>query len=191
MATERWVFKNAYEFRFLEDLAADPGFQELVGALGGAPPWEELLVQEEREKHEALKSATKVLKQIHLGIYFEKRLIGFTRGFQTGGSNLHMAMSYVHQDHRRQGLYSELLRAVLEFSRFHGFQTVDSNHRSTNNPVLIAKLRAGFVISGMHLSDIMGCLVTLTYFHNAQRRELMDARSGLKRPEGKIRELFF
>jgi len=58
-------------------------------------------------------------------------------------------------------------------------------------PVLIAKLRAGFVISGFELSDIMGSLVQLTYFHSSERRKLLDVRVGITRPTGRMRELFF
>lgn len=186
-----WKFKDRYEFRIVDNLAADPNHKELLNVLGGSPSWEELLNQEEREKHEQLANATKVLKRIRIGAYFEDRMIAFTFGLQTEGSNLHMALSCVHPEHQRQGIYSELLRAVLEYSKHEGFQTVDSHHRATNNPVLIAKLRAGFVINGFTLSDIMGCLVKMTYFHNPERRKLMDARSGLARPQGTIRELFF
>lgn len=191
MLPSTWLFKNQYEFRQVESLIADPGFKSLLDVLGGPPPWEELLAQEEREGHERLKEAAKVLTRIRIGIYFKNQLVGFTFAFQSEGSNLHMAMSCVHPEHQRKGLYSELLRAVLEFSRQNGFQTVDSHHRATNNPVIIAKLRKGFVINGLTLSDIMGCLVELTYFHNAERRKLMDARSGLHRPQGQLRDLFF
>jgi GNAT superfamily N-acetyltransferase len=191
MIPSTWLFKDRYEFRIVDSLMADPNFKGLLDVLGGPPPWEELLTQEEREKHEQLQNATKVLKRIRIGVYFKNRMIAFTFGFQTEGSNLHMALSCVHPEHQRHGIYSELLRAVLEYSKHEGFQTVDSHHRATNNPVLIAKLRAGFVINGFTLSDIMGCLVKMTYFQNPERRKLIDARSGLTRPHGSIREMFF
>jgi ribosomal protein S18 acetylase RimI-like enzyme len=191
MIPSAWIFKNQYEFKIVESLITDSNFKELLNIMGGPPPWEELLAQEEREKHERLKDATKSLKRLRIGVYFKNQLIAFTFAFQSEGSNLHMAMSCVHPEHQRQGIYTELLRAVLEYSKSEGFQTVDSYHRATNNPVIIAKLRSGFVINGFTLSDIMGCLVRTTYFHNTERRKLMDIRSGLVRPQGPIKELFF
>lgn len=187
-----WNYNEVYEFKVVDSLATEPRFKELVDTvLGGAPPWEQLLSDEEKSRHEQLKANAKSAISLRIGVYSESKLIGFTYAYQSEGSNLHMAISCVDPNHQRRGIYSELLRAVLEFSKAHGFQTVDSHHRSTNNPVIIAKLRKGFVINGFSVSDIMGCLVQLTFYNHPERRKLIDVRSGLTRPDGLVRDLFF
>ncbi len=100
-----------------------------------------------------------------------------------------MGVSLILDEHRRIGIYSELLRYVISFTRSRGFQTIKSRHKATNNAIIIPKLKFGFFISGLELSDTMGTLVNLTYFHNTYRRELMNARSGLTRPTDKVRDL--
>ena len=86
------------------------------------------------------------------------------------------------KEHQGKGIYSALLPVIIERVRSQGFQTIKSRHNATNNQVIIPKLKAGFVITGLELSDGFGTLVTLTYFMNEKRREVMDMRSGLKKP---------
>jgi RimJ/RimL family protein N-acetyltransferase len=192
MLPTSWKFRDHYEFRVEEDLNSDPNYQRLIDSLlGGMPPVDSLLSEEEKQLREALKVTTQGLVSFRVGVYFGGELIGFTRAIQISRTILHMAISCVHTEHQRNGIYTELVRAVLEFSKDQGFQIVESHHRATNNPVIIAKLRAGFVIGGMILSETMGSLVRLVYYHNPERRKLMDARSGHTRPEGQLRELFF
>ena len=66
---------------------------------------------------------------------------------------------------------------------------ISSKHSATNNRVIIPKLKAGFVISGLEISDRYGTLVRLEYFTNPKRRELMDFRSGQALPDLGLREL--
>lgn len=190
MLPNQWTFNHIYEFRIVESLKKDPSFQGLIDILGGAPPLDKMLSEEEKSNHDRLRSAETGVR-FRLGVYCGSELIAFTYAFQIEGSNLHMAMSCVHPAHRRKGIYKELIRATIQFSKDSGFQTVDSYHRSTNNSVIIAKLQNGFVINGMTLSDLMGCLVRLTYFHNSERRKLQEVRSGMIRPDALLRELFF
>jgi hypothetical protein len=53
--------------------------------------------------------------------------------------------------------------------------------------VLVPKLRAGFVITGLELSERFGTLVHLSYFFNALRRRVLDVRSGEALPEGQVK----
>ncbi|MBC7384943.1 MAG: GNAT family N-acetyltransferase [Cryobacterium sp.] len=192
MALESWMYRDQYEFRVLDDFKSELQFQALVDLLLTNPPSVDPLYSAEEKQHrDRLQATSHSLVNFRLAVYSGSQLVAFTRAMQTDGANLHMALSAVHPDHQRKGIYTELVRAVLAFAKEQGFQTIDSSHRATNNPVIIAKLRAGFVINGLTLSDVMGCLVKLTYFHNPTRRKLIDARAGLSRPEGELRDLFF
>ena len=94
-----------------------------------------------------------------------------------------MRNSAVLPDHRRKGLYSALMFEVLKRTKELGFQTVVSRHVTTNNSIIIPKLKAGFVITSLEVSDRYGTLVHLTYFFNETRRKVMQFRSGDLKPD--------
>jgi hypothetical protein len=58
------------------------------------------------------------------------------------------------------------------------FQIVYSRHVATNNQILIPKVKAGFVITGIEVLDVFGVMVHLSYFFNPLRRKVLDARVG-------------
>ena len=67
----------------------------------------------------------------------------------------------IHPAWRGRGLYRALLPRVVAAARDAGFREVVSRHRADNNPILVPKLRAGFVISGFDVSPRWGLLVHL------------------------------
>lgn len=151
--------------------------------------WEKLLSEEERAGHRALKKAFGFPNAIRLGAYAEEKLIGWTVGWQDGESSFYMANSAVLPEYRRQGVYRTLVNTLLDLLREKGFQLIRSRHVATNSPVIIAKLKQGFVINGMELHDAFGTLVQLSYYLNAGRRKLIDVRAGLSRPDAEIASL--
>ena len=66
--------------------------------------------------------------------------------------------------------------------RERGGITISSQHVATNNAVLIAKLRLGYVIAGTEYVDAMGLLVRLVLHLTAQRSALFAARTGMLAP---------
>ena len=103
-----------------------------------------------------------------------------------------MANSCVIPEYRRAGYYSLMLEKVIEIAREMKFQTITSRHVVSNNPVIIAKLKAGFHITGMELSEIHGNLIHLSYHLNETRYEAYKVRSGEIRPKSEVvKNLFF
>ncbi len=135
-------------------------------------------------------SAVKKLKQLHAGtkenyrlklVALEgKQIVGWSFGFQDtlDSSSYFMAGSVVLPERRRQGLYSALVAKVLEITEKKGFQSVWSMHIMNNNPVLIAKLKQGFVINGFEVNTIYGALVKLTFNHSELRKKALNFRAG-------------
>ena len=101
-----------------------------------------------------------------------------------------MCNSGILETHRRKGLYSALMGRVVEAATAEGFQKIYSRHTSTNNAVIIAKLKAGFSITSFELSDTFGVLVHLSYYPNAVRRKVQDFRAGQAKPDDQIKKLF-
>lgn len=69
-----------------------------------------------------------------------------------------------------------------------GFQIAYSRHKATNNQVLVPKLKAGFVITSLEVSEVFGVMVQLSYFFNPLRRKVLDVRVGQARPDAEVRQ---
>lgn len=147
--------------------------------------WRAHLAQEARETLGVLQGAVSDRTRLTLGVFEGARLVAWSFGWQLNmdSGSFYMANSAVLASHRRRGLYRALLERTLIQTRELGFQVVTSRHVATNNPILIAKLQAGFQIAGLELSEVHGSLVHLRYFHNAVRREAHQVRSGLDYPQ--------
>jgi hypothetical protein len=80
---------------------------------------------------------------------------------------------------RRRGIYQHILDGTIAYTRALGFDAISSEHAPCNNPILIAKLRAGFHIYGMELDPMAGPSVILRYFHNPEHLAAYELRCGL------------
>jgi L-amino acid N-acyltransferase YncA len=90
--------------------------------------------------------------------------------------------------HRRKGLYTALLNQTTDQLKEMGFQKIYSRHSATNNDVIIPKLKFGFTITSLEISDIFGVLVHLVYFPKELRRKMMVYRVGDIKPDDEIRK---
>lgn len=120
---------------------------------------------------------------LRLGVFFKGEFCGWHIGDQTSGEVFYMRNSAVLPAHRNKGLYSALLHRTAAIVRPMGFQKIFSTHHSTNNTVIIPKLKAGFVITALQISEIFGVLVTLTLFLNPLSKEVADFRVGYRPSE--------
>jgi GNAT superfamily N-acetyltransferase len=80
-----------------------------------------------------------------------------------------MEWSGILPDYRRRGLYSLFLEALVPYLVELGIERITSNHMGNNRPVLIAKLKAGFIITGTTLDERHGMLVWLARFLKPER----------------------
>jgi GNAT superfamily N-acetyltransferase len=103
-------------------------------------------------------------------------IIGWTLAQQDDPITLLMRNTAVDPAHRRGGVYTALLAFVVAFAREHGYQRITSTHSATNNAILIPKLKADFVISGMHVDERFGVMVHLTHFLYPHRRSVVERR---------------
>ncbi len=143
----------------------------------------------ERRGFEKRKSFIKHRIEVFFGLFNERgKMVGWSASFQTQPNELYMMSSAVMPKYRRKGWYSKLLLATMKEAKKLGFQVIASNHQATNSPVIIAKLKLGFVISGFELSDQMGVLVKMTYSFSSIRNEVMKFRSGEHRPTKRVKK---
>ncbi|MBT3984159.1 MAG: GNAT family N-acetyltransferase [Bacteriovoracaceae bacterium] len=147
------------------------------------------LSEEELAKSNSLKSNLGEPIRINLGIYRGDEFVGWSWGYQESNIRFYMCNSAILPKHRRKGLYSKLLKEMMTRIEDLGFQEIFSRHTPTNNPIIIAKLKAGFVITSMEISDIFGTLIHLSYYPNQLRKKMLEYRVGEIKPDSEIKKL--
>lgn len=116
----------------------------------------------------------------------DDRVVATFSGYQQTTSCYRQWHTHIHPDYRRQGLYRLIVDGTIAYSGELGFDTIRSEHAPSNNPVLIAKLRAGFRITALEIDPVVGLSVILSYFHNADQRAAYEYRCGLATLDNRI-----
>ncbi len=133
--------------------------------------WQKELIEEAKEKMKSLGQLQKDTYKLRIALLKNKELVGWSFGWQESPTTFFMGASVVTKDFRGKGYYSKMVHKIFEITKQEGFQSVSSFHIATNNPILIAKLKLGFNVTGMQLDAIHGILIKLVYNHN----ELLSA----------------
>lgn len=131
-----------------------------------------------RERIVARRAAYPQADNFQWGIYSGDEIIGWTFAQQSDHDTLLMRNTAIDPAHRGKGLYSALLPIVIEHARVGGYQRIRSTHLAANNAVIVPKLKAGFIITGLNVNEKFGLLVTLTYFLTESRHQLALNRIG-------------
>ena len=140
-----------------------------------------LIGAEARARAEALHESLPKPRRIRIGAFDGERLVGCSSGWFESGS-FHIGLSAVDPAYRRVGLYTRMLGAVEQAVRELGGLSISSHHIATNNAVLIAKLKLGYVITGTVYDEQMGLLVRLVLQLSPERRALFASRAGTLEP---------
>jgi RimJ/RimL family protein N-acetyltransferase len=111
-------------------------------------------------------------------VEYNTEVIGWTYAYQQDHETLYMCNSALHPAHRGKGLYPRILELVVRMARDEGFQLVTSKHYASNNAVIVPKLKAGFIITGMALDEKYGLMVHLTKYLHSERERIAVHRIG-------------
>ncbi|MES2631536.1 MAG: GNAT family N-acetyltransferase [Pseudomonadota bacterium] len=123
--------------------------------------------------------------QVRVGAFDADALIGWSHAWLMPGGILYVSNSGVLPERRGQGVYTRLIAAIEEEARALGCTRIESHHRTSNSAVLIAKLKAGYMIVGTEFSAEMGLLVKMCKHLEPRRSALFEARTGIV--EGVVR----
>lgn len=137
-----------------------------------------LLSEEEKSNIETLSKAFEQVRTYFYLIYHGDEPIGWTSGRQDHADRMYMENTGILPAHQGKGIYSAMLPILLELIRKQGFQRVYSRHNAVNNAILIPKMKAGFLITSMELSEKYGLLIHLSYYFNEFRLNALRFRSG-------------
>lgn len=147
----------------------------------------QVMSAEERKATKKLGSNLTQTYWLRIGIYHREEFVGWSFGWQESAEVFYMCNTGILAAHQNKGIYTALLPKFLEILRRKGFQIVSSRHNATNNQVLVPKLKAGFLITGLEMSDSFGVMVRLSYYFNGARRHAMDFRAGQAVPDERIK----
>ncbi|MEN9825595.1 MAG: hypothetical protein RI953_1340 [Pseudomonadota bacterium] len=131
-----------------------------------------MLVPEARAKAIAeLQESTgyNALHQEHFLFMFKGEPIGWSTGETQDFMTYYMRNSGILPEHQKLGLYSKFLDHFSKYIERIGYERLTSQHKADNSEMLITKLKAGFVITGMDLDERWGALVRLTKFLKPDR----------------------
>ncbi len=133
------------------------------------------LPPERRDEHK--QALFKLQRQTHLDVvvfYHNDKAIGWSAGRMTGASEFMMDVTGIHPDYQNKGIYTTFLKAYLPYLRDIGYERVISYHSPTNRAVLIAKLKAGFIIAGTEFREHAGASVKLSYLLHQDRYKAFE-----------------
>lgn len=185
-----WRIDDDYEIREMKAEEFDPLFQkytkQFFDDVTQVFRLREALDDRECEQIKKLSANMGEPYSLHLGVFYKDEFVGWHYGRQDSATSFYMQNSGILPDHRRKGLYTEIVKRVLQITTELGFQGIWSRHNTTNNDVIIPKLKMGFVITTIEVTDIFGALVHLHYFPKEIRRKMMDYRVGQIKPDAEI-----
>lgn len=156
------------------DVFAEPAFTQLVNLVFDDA--QRIAVMQRLCPQSPPAAAALPLHRVRVGAFAGDDLVGWSHGWREPGGQLYVASSAVLPPYRRQGVYTRLLAAIEEQALALGCHRVVSHQRADNSAVLIAKLKAGYIICGMEFSGEMGLLAKLARDLDPARRALFTAR---------------
>lgn len=115
---------------------------------------------------------------INLVLYSGMELIGWSQGVQINLTMFNMTNSAIRLEFQRQGHYTRLLDEMIVQASNLGFEEIISQHALTNNSVIIAKLKKGFYINTVEISDKFGAFVKLSLYLSEARKKIFKYRVG-------------
>ncbi len=139
-------------------------FWDVAGALTAEvfTPMAELGLAEFRPPPENLATSWNVHREWLIFYDETDQPIGWSFSEQREPDTLFMVWTGLLPEKQDQGIYSAFLRNYVAYARALGYARITSNHMVNNRRVLVAKLKAGFVASGMTLDERWGAMIWLT-----------------------------
>lgn len=191
MAASPGTLFDDYHVRVLSDAELSDLVRELRPSIfSGMLEFDarQAMTDDERSVSMRLRERLDARYRLNFGVYCGQEFVGWSFGHQESAERFYMVNTAILPHHQGKGIYTALLPRILAELKGAGFQIAYSRHVATNNRVIAAKLKAGFVITGLELSDMFGMLVHLSFYFNPIRRKVIDVRAGQAMPDEEVRK---
>lgn len=129
------------------------------------------LPAERQENLTPLKQAFAGTHHEYFVFYDRKDVAGWSYSEMHDLETYFMTNTAILASYRRRGIYSHYLYHFIAYLKALGYERVTSHHQPNNRAVLIAKLKAGFVLSGMILDERWSAQVQMTYHMYPDRQQ--------------------
>lgn len=106
------------------------------------------------------------------------RPVGWHMGEAEDHATFYMRNTGVLPEHQNKGLYRAFVPAFVKYLAELGYERISSQHKATNRRILITKLRQGFNVAGLELTENWGPLVKLVYLVAPDRRDSFGKQYG-------------
>lgn len=136
--------------------------------------WFSLPPERRDELKKVLFSLQRSTHQDAIIFYDGKQAVGWSAGRMTGASEFLMDVTGILPVYQNKGIYTNFLKLYIPYLRDIGYERVVSYHSPTNRAVLIAKLKAGFIITATEFREHAGASVKLTYFLHEDRYQTFE-----------------
>jgi hypothetical protein len=90
--------------------------------------------------------------------------VGWSTGETMDFMTYYMRNTGILPEHQHRGLYPIFLQTLTKYLEEIGYERLSSQHSPDNSRMLITKLKAGFIVTGLDLDERWGSLVRLTNF---------------------------
>ncbi len=127
-----------------------------------------------KERHNNLTPLRQVFSGTHheYFVFFDgETVVGWSYGEMHDPETFFMSNSAVLPAYRQRGIYRHFLNHFINYLKALGYERITSHHQPNNSPVIMAKLKAGFVLSGMILDERWSAQVQMTYHCYEDRRQ--------------------
>lgn len=132
------------------------------------------------------------LRQVFAGTHHEyfvfydgDTVAGWSYGDMHDPETYFMSNTAIRKAYQRRGIYSKFLGHFIDYLTALGYERITSTHQPNNRAVLMAKLKAGFVLSGMILDERWSAQVQMTYHIHPDRQQGFSRAFSLEFPTGK------
>lgn len=98
------------------------------------------------------------------------RPVGWHVGEAEDWATFYMRNTGILPEHQNKGIYDAFFAAFINYLGELGYERVSSQHKATNRRILIMKLKRGFDVAGLELTEGWGPLVKLVRLLTPDRR---------------------
>lgn len=98
--------------------------------------------------------------------------IGWHMGEAEDHQTFYMRNTGIFPEFQNRGLFTEFSESFMRYLEELGYERISSHHKPTNRRILILKLKQGFDVAGVEMTENWGALVKLVKILPRDRREV-------------------